>query len=107
MRKFWTYYNPVVVPFFLLYWAVYALAQTIIAVARALKFTATFAGVFSKKLFLLIHSELRLLCLTDSAIGAAVGYLYHSPIIGGIIGAVFGLANYWIVTIKILKLQPK
>lgn len=62
---------------------------------------------FFKNLLLLIHSEARLICGLDAGIGSVIGYLYGSPIIGALFGAIFGIANYYIVSIKILKLKPK
>src|SRR5207253_919220 len=41
-----------------------------------------FVGRFVWHLFLLIHSELRLLCGVDALIGAGVGYFMHSALIG-------------------------
>lgn len=34
----------------------------------------------------LIHSEIRLLCGIDAAIGAAAGYYFHNGIVGAMIG---------------------
>lgn len=69
--------------------------------------TVFFCAVFLKKMFLLIHSDVRLLCGTDAAIGTVIGYFFQSPIVGCLAGAILGLANYYIVSIKILKLQPE
>ncbi len=58
----------------------------------------------ARQTFLLIHSELRLLCLTDAMIGAGVGYFCGNALIGGLAGAVFGLGNYRLVSVRLLKL---
>ncbi|MBZ0242679.1 MAG: hypothetical protein K8F24_05655 [Bacteroidales bacterium] len=68
-----------------------------------LKFTRRFFW----KLFMLIHSDIRLLVGIDSIIGGAVGYYFENMIIGMLAGAVWGFINYWLVSIKWLKLQPK
>lgn len=44
----------------------------------------------------LIHSDLRAVVGFDAAIGAWVGYVVATPIIGGIVGAVLGVAFYFI-----------
>lgn len=62
---------------------------------------------FIKYLFILIHSDIRLLCATDAAIGTAIGYFSGSAIIGAIAGGIFGVINYKVVSQRILRLQPK
>lgn len=61
--------------------------------------------VFVKKFFLLIHSDIRLLCGVDAAIGTAIGYYADNVIIGMLAGGVFGIVNYQIISIKILRLN--
>ena len=39
------------------------------------------SGAFIKMVFILIHSEIRLLCMLDAAIGAGVGYYFGSALI--------------------------
>lgn len=56
-----------------------------------------------KTLFLLIHSEMRLLCGTDAMIGAVIGYFAGSAIIGALAGGIFGVFNYLIITELCLK----
>ncbi len=58
----------------------------------------------ARQTFFLIHSELRLLCLTDALLGALVGYLCGNALMGGVVGAVLGWGNYRLVAIKWLKL---
>ncbi|MBU1179898.1 hypothetical protein KJ885_03065 [Patescibacteria group bacterium] len=62
-------------------------------------------GRFVKHLFILIHSDARLLCGIDSAIGAAVGFFAGSALIGGLAGGVFGLINYEVVSKRLLHLH--
>jgi len=57
----------------------------------------------ARQLFVLIHSELRVLCMTDAMIGAVAGFFCGNALVGGLIGAVFGLANYKLVSVRLLK----
>jgi len=50
-----------------------------------------------------VHSDIRLLCGLDAAIGAAIGYYVGNPIIGAFAGGVFGVLNYEIVSKRIWK----
>ena len=59
----------------------------------------------ARRTFILVHSELRLLCLTDAMIGSVAGYFCGNALIGGVVGAVCGLANYKLVSVKWLKLE--
>lgn len=61
--------------------------------------------LFLKKVFILIHSDIRLLCGIDAAIGSGCGYLLGNVLIGGLIGGILGVLNYYFVSIKILKLN--
>ncbi len=49
---------------------------------------------------------MRLLCGVDAAIGTAVGYYFGNALIGAAAGAVFGVVNYWVVAVRILRLRP-
>lgn len=62
-----------------------------------------FLARFCWQVFIRIHSEMRLLCMADAALGAAVGYWAGSTIIGALAGGVFGLVNYAVVTKRILE----
>ncbi len=93
-------------------WIIFWLYKGFTAVPEATKeafnVSTEFLGKFIKKLFLLIHSQARLICGVDSLFGTVIGYFFfHDPIMGGIAGAILGVFNYWIVSIKILKLEPK
>ena len=61
---------------------------------------------FVAKVFILIHSDFRLLCMTDAALGALIGFVLGNPLIGGVSGALLGIVNYWIVSVRWLKLKP-
>lgn len=65
------------------------------------------SGKFFKLAFINIHSDIRLLCGVDSALGATAGYLLGNALYGGLIGVMFGLINYYVISIKVLKLQPQ
>ena len=60
---------------------------------------------FLRTLFVLIHSEIRLLCACDAAIGAAAGYFYGNPLIGGVVGGIFGVLNYEVVSKRLLRIR--
>jgi preprotein translocase subunit SecE len=62
---------------------------------------------FAKEIFVEIHSDIRLLCGVDAAIGAGVGYFAGNPLIGALAGGLFGVLNYYLISIKLLKLVPK
>lgn len=72
---------------------------------------AVFSVRFGWHLFKLIHSEKRLLCGVDGAIGGAVSYLWFSssanPLVvvlfGGLLGAGFGILNWEVVSKRLLK----
>lgn len=67
-------------------------------VPRVIKFFGAF--------FLLIHSDLRLLCGIDAALGTAAGYFAHNAFAGGVIGGLIGLLNYELISKRWLKLVP-
>lgn len=79
------------------------------AVTRGPRWTAGGVVIIARflwQVFLLVHSEMRLLCGLDAAIGAAIGYWLGNAIIGAIAGGVFGIANFEIVSKWWLKLVP-
>lgn len=90
--------NPVAV---FVYWPVVILRHLPAALWRA----AIFIAVFAKALFLTIHSDERLLCGIDAAIGASIGYFVGSAVIGALAGGVFGVINYEIVSKRIIGLD--
>lgn len=64
-----------------------------------------------KIVFIAIHSNLRVLCMIDAALGAGIALVcltgQYAPIFGAIIGGVVGVIQYNIVSIRILKLNPQ
>lgn len=60
--------------------------------------------LFIKRIFISIHSDHRLLCAIDAGIGTAIGYFFHSALIGALAGGIFGVINYEIVSKRILHL---
>lgn len=60
---------------------------------------------FIKNIFILIHSDIRLLCGVDAAIGAGIGYYAGSVIIGMLAGGALGIVNYEFVSRRLLKLH--
>lgn len=96
-------FNPIVV---YLYWMpkgiIWCLHRSPKATVMAVRFTAKFL----KQLFFLIHSEERLLCGVDAAIGAVVGYMAGNALVGAAVGGVLGILNYEIISIRVLKLKP-
>lgn len=61
---------------------------------------------FTWYLFTEIHSNIQLLCGVDAAIGAAVGYFLENAALGAVMGGLFGVVNYEIVSKRWLKLVP-
>ncbi len=57
--------------------------------------------------FKLTHSEIRLLCGMDAAIGAVVGYYYGNALIGAIIGGAWGVFNFEVFSIRLFRFVPK
>ncbi len=106
--------NPVIM---LTYWPLYWLYRFVVGSIRvvvkygphlvpgAVKRLRLF-GLFIKTVLIQIHSELRLLCMLDAAIGVLVGYFVGSALVGGLVGGVFGALNYEIISKRILKLVP-
>jgi hypothetical protein len=56
------------------------------------------------KTFKLVHSDIRLLCMTDAMFGALAGFYFGNALVGGIVGALCGVLNYRLVSVKLLKL---
>lgn len=65
-----------------------------------------FLTKFIWRVFRLVHSDIRLLCLTDAAIGVGIGFFLKSPILGGLASGIFGVLNYEIVSRRILRVAP-
>jgi hypothetical protein len=56
------------------------------------------------KTICLIHSDVRLLCMADAMLGALTGLYFGNALVGGIIGALCGVLNYRLISVKLLKL---
>ncbi len=72
---------------------------------------AVFSARLLRRIFILIHSTERIVCFTDTALGVAASYMFVSPTLtgiasGGFIGLVLGVANYEIISVRVLKLAP-
>ena len=63
----------------------------------------SFCGKFFWKLFLLIHSEMRILCGVDAMIGAVIGYFVGSAAMGALYGGIVGVFNFLVITELCLK----
>lgn len=89
-----------------LVYGLYRLVKQLPKVSGAIMAVLKFLGTLLWHLFKLIHSETRLLCGVDAAIGAAIGYYFGSPIIGALAGGLLGVINYEMVSKRWLKLAP-
>lgn len=82
-------------------------AQIVIWVVPQIPAGAVILYNFLKNLFLLIHSDLRLLCGINSLIGAVVGYFSGNVLVGALAGGLLGVVDYEIVSKQILKVHLK
>lgn len=82
------------------------LPKSIWLVLPLLPASARFVGAFWWNLFKIIHSDRRLLCGVDAAIGAAVGIFAHNPLLGALAGGVVGVLNFELISKRWLKLVP-
>ncbi len=80
-----------------------AIAVAAIGIGRGTVVFVRFLPRFGWQVFIRIHSEMRILCGTDAALGAAVGYFAGSAIIGAAVGGLFGVVNYALVTERWLR----
>ncbi|PIR86945.1 MAG: hypothetical protein COU11_02940 [Candidatus Harrisonbacteria bacterium CG10_big_fil_rev_8_21_14_0_10_49_15] len=62
--------------------------------------------IFSVTVFKLVHCRLALLVAVSSAIGVLIGAHSGQPLLGGVIGALWGAIDYEIVSKRWLKLVP-
>lgn len=99
-RRLLWYLNPLCALFFVVYYGIKGLAWLVMRVPIAL----TFVVLFVQRVFLLVHSELRLLCMTDAMVGALAGYFAGNVFIGGVVGAIVGVLNYELISVRWLKL---
>lgn len=61
---------------------------------------------FLRELFFLIHSNIRLLCGLDSALGACAGYFFGDALISAVAGGLFGVLHYKLLPKRVLKVVP-
>lgn len=91
-------------------WLVIQLFRMAIWLLRMVPAGAVFIAVMVKELFFLIHSDERLLCMLDAALGITVGYWYlphlFFGILGGVVGAVAGVLHFEILSKRVLRLAP-
>lgn len=64
-------------------------------------------GIFIRRIYVEIHSDVRLMLFIDSGLGAVVGYATGNALIGTFVGGVLGVLNYYLVATFILGLTPK
>ncbi len=89
-------------PVWLVYWSIRGLAYGV----TLLPSVAVWCFRFAWRVFILIHSERRVICFVDSVLGASIGYALGSPLIGLSAGFWLGVLNYQVVSIRLLKLKP-
>ena len=63
-------------------------------------------GRFLRHVFVVIHSDERLLCFIYAAAGAGAGFWGHNPLLWALIGAILGVVNYEIVLKRVFKVVP-
>ena len=105
------YVNPITGPFWLLFY----FGKGMVRLTVRIPTMAAAAARLFKRWFILVHSEKRFICFVDSIIGTGIGVLaaqhYGQPtaiaaLIGAAAGALIGVINYEIVSIRWLKLKP-
>ena len=92
--------NPVSFYFYWIPWGIKRIPRVVVRITVVV-------FQFLKTLFILIHSDERLLCGVDAMIGTAIGYFSGSAIIGFFAGGIFGAINYEIVSKRLLRLHLK
>ncbi len=98
--------NPLTAPFSTLYILapfVYLLGTELYS--RAVR-TGKAIGSFFYYVFVYIHSKRRTICFVDASLGGAIGLWYDQAIIAIVAGAILGVINYEIVSVRWLKLKP-
>jgi len=116
--------NPIVLPFLLLGVAIEAawealkwcwqnrvrIANAMISTASAVVVATRFVGDemknFVVRTFIYVHSERRTICFVDAALGALAGFFFGSAAVGAAVGAMLGIINYELVSVRWLKLVP-
>lgn len=94
-------------PAIVFYWIPVGIYRFVKTVVLGTPRVVVVACRFFKHLFVLIHSDVRLLCGVDAAIGAAVGYFFHNPVLGALAGGLLGILNYEVVSKRLLKVVAR
>lgn len=68
------------------------------------RYAANLVVKFTKMVLVAVHSDVRLLCAVDAALGTGIGYFFQSPLIGALAGGLFGVLNYELVSRRWLHL---
>lgn len=100
-------------------WTLEGLVRLVMLVVRCIAWLLVraprFTGIFIRELFLLVHSDKRLLCGSCAMMGVLAGYLFggrttsgvaevaFAALAGGIVGAGLGLASFNLVSQRLLK----
>lgn len=102
--------NPIFVYFYWLpkgmFWCLKKTPVVVPIIIKGIWCGLVIIGRFIKTVFILIHSEIRLLCGIDAALGAGIGYFSNSVLIGMLIGGIIGVINYEVVSKRLLHLVP-
>lgn len=128
VRRVALFINPVVLPLlfaagtlFLLwkivvalapyFWRARALLRCVWRAPKATWLLAVFTARFVRLVFIYIHSTARVVCFVDTALGVAVAYTLVAPTLqamlaGGAFGLVFGVLDYELISVRLLKLVP-
>lgn len=111
LEKQLLHYNPIRVYFRIVpKYAFLRFVWLIKLIIRAPRFIAEVAKTiakFVKHVFIEIHSDERLLCGIDAAIGVAIGWVAGNALVGGLSGGLFGVINYEIISKRVLHLVPR
>lgn len=95
----------------ILYDVVRFLVLVLARVPKGIWLSVVFAVRFIRLVFVYIHSTARVVCFVDTALGVAVAYTLVAPTLqmmlaGGVLGLVFGVLNYELISVRLLKLVP-
>lgn len=63
--------------------------------------------IFTKRIYIGIHSDVRLMLFIDSGLGTLVGYVAGNALIGALAGGILGILNYYLVATFLLGITPK
>lgn len=102
----WTYNAPAQNPVKFWLWSVHRWVLT--QAVRIIIFLFSIARRtprFTLGVLRLIHSDIRLLCGTDAAIGSIVGFYFGYAIVGALVGGLLGVLNYELVSKRLLKIN--